>query len=133
MTKTNIVHPKGWMKPSGYSHAMSGEGRLIVTAGQVGWNPVNGAIESDDFAMQAGQALRNVVALVEAAGAKKEDLIRLTWFVTSRDEYLASRPKLGAIYREILGKNYPAMSVVVVAGLLEARAKVEIEGTAIGA
>ena len=129
---TSIVHPKGWMKPSGYSHALSGEGRLIVTAGQVGWNPSNGAIESDDFATQAGQALRNVVTLVEAAGAKKEDLVRLTWFVTSRDEYLDSRPKLGAIYREILGKSYPAMSVVVVAGLLEPRAKVEIEGTAIG-
>ena len=125
------VHPAGWMKPSGYSHGMSAEGRIIVTAGQVGWNPVNGAIESDDFAEQAAQALRNVVDVLRAAGAGPQHLVRLTWFVTSRDEYRRSREALGAAYREIVGRSFPAMSVVVVSGLLEERAKVEIEATAV--
>jgi len=129
--KTTVIHPKGWMKPSGYSHAMVAEGRLIVTAGQVGCNPSNGAIETDDFAEQSAQALRNIVALLAEAGAASEHLVRLTWFVTSREDYMAARPALGSAYREILGKAYPAMSVVVVAGLLEARAKVEIEATAV--
>ena len=129
--KKTVIHPAGWMKPSGYSHAMSAEGKLIVTAGQVGWNPANGAIETDDFAKQSAQALRNVVALLKEAGAKPDHLVRLTWFVTSREEYMAARPALGSAYKEIVGKAYPAMSVVVVAGLLEARAKVEIEATAV--
>jgi enamine deaminase RidA (YjgF/YER057c/UK114 family) len=127
----NPVHPPGWMRPSGFTHGMSAQGRVIVTAGQVGWNPANGAIESDDFAEQAAQALHNVVAILRAAGAGPQHLVRLTWFVTSRDEYWNARPALGAAYREIIGKNYPAMSVIVVSGLLEQRAKVEIEATAV--
>ena len=132
MSEPKPIHPAGWMKPSGYSHGMVAPGgRVIVTAGQVGWNPANGAIESDDFAEQSAQALRNVVAVLRAAGAGPENLVRLTWFITSRAEYTRARPALGAAYREIIGKNFPAMSVVVVAGLLEDRAKVEIEGTAV--
>ena len=127
----NPVHPPGWARPSGFTHGMSAQGRVIVTAGQVGWNPENGAIESDDFADQAAQALRNVVTILRAAGAGPQHLVRLTWFVTSRDEYWNARPALGAAYREIIGKNYPAMSVIVVSGLLETRAKVEIEATAV--
>src|SRR5688572_3064006 len=119
------------MKASGYSHGMSAEGRVVVTAGQVGWNPSNGAIESDDFVQQTAQALRNVVAVLRKAGAGPEHLVRLTWFITSRDEYVSARKELGPIYRENLGQNFPAMSVVVVSALLEARAKVEIEATAV--
>jgi enamine deaminase RidA (YjgF/YER057c/UK114 family) len=125
------ISPDGWMKASGYSHGMSAEGRVIVTAGQVGWNPANGAIESDDFAQQTAQALRNVVAVLRKAGAGPEHLVRLTWFITSRDEYLSARKALGPIYREAVGQNFPAMSVVVVSALLEERAKVEIDATAV--
>jgi enamine deaminase RidA (YjgF/YER057c/UK114 family) len=131
MTDPKPITPPGWMKPSGYAHAMSASGRVIAIAGQVGWNPANGAIESDDFATQAAQALRNIVAALQAAGAGPEHLVRLTWFVTSRDEYMHSREALGVAYREIMGRNYPAMSVVVVLGLLEERAKIEIEATAV--
>ena len=104
---------------------------MIVTAGQVGWNPKNGAIESDDFAEQAAQALRNIVAVLRAASAAPEHLVRLTWFITNREDYMRARKTLGVSYREIIGQNFPAMSVVVVAGLLEERAKVEIEATAV--
>jgi enamine deaminase RidA (YjgF/YER057c/UK114 family) len=128
---TKPIHPEGWLKPSGYSHGMTGTGRVIVTAGQVGWNPSNGAIESDDFTEQAAQALRNVVTVLRAAGAGPEHLVRLTWFITDRDEYMRARKALGASYREAVGQNFPAMSIVVVAGLLEERAKVEIEATAV--
>lgn len=126
-----VVHPDGWLKPSGYSHGMIAAGRVIVTAGQVGWNPSNGAIESDDFAEQAAQALRNVVAVLRAASAAPEHLVRLTWFITNREDYMRARKALGVSYRAIIGQNFPAMSVVVVAGLLEERAKVEIEATAV--
>jgi enamine deaminase RidA (YjgF/YER057c/UK114 family) len=125
------VHPHGWMKPSGYAHGVSATGRIIVTAGQVGWNPSNGAIETDDFALQAAQALRNVVAVLRAADAGPEHLVRLTWFVTHRAEYMRARKALGTAYREIVGQNFPAMSVIVVSGLLEEQAKVEIEATAV--
>ena len=125
------IHPTGWLRPNGYAHAMSAEGRVIAIAGQVGWNPKNGAIDSDDFATQCAQALRNVVDALWAAGAGPEHLVRLTWFITSKAEYMSSRELLGVAYREIMGRNYPAMSVVVVAGLLEDRAKVEIEATAV--
>jgi enamine deaminase RidA (YjgF/YER057c/UK114 family) len=133
MSGPKAIHPSGWMKPNGYSHGMAAPvaGRVIVTAGQVGWNPANGAIESDDFAEQSAQALRNIVAVLRADGAGPENLVRLTWFITDGQEYKDAAKKLGAAYREIIGKHYPAMSVVVVSGLLEKRAKVEIEATAV--
>ena len=131
MSDSKLIHPDGWMKPSGYSHGVSASGRVVVTAGQVGWNPSNGAIESNEMAEQAAQALRNVVTLLRAAGAGPEHLVRLTWFVTDIDEYLISRKALGAAYREILGQNFPAMSVIGVSALVEKRAKVEIEATAV--
>jgi len=104
---------------------------VIVTAGQIGWNPSNGAIDSDDFAQQAAQALRNVVAVLRATGAGPEHLVRLTWFVTRREDYMSARKALGDAYREIVGEIFPAMSVIVVSALLEERAKVEIEATAV--
>jgi enamine deaminase RidA (YjgF/YER057c/UK114 family) len=125
------IEPEGWVQPVGYANGMSATGRVIVTAGQVGWDPASGAFASDDFAAQTAQALRNVVAVLRAGGAGPEHLVRLTWYVTSRSEYTAARRAVGAAYREIIGRRYPAMSVIVVSGLLEERAKVEIEATAV--
>jgi enamine deaminase RidA (YjgF/YER057c/UK114 family) len=120
-----------WSRPHGYSDGMIASGRVLVTAGMIGWNPRTQGIESDNFASQTAQALRNVVAVLEAAGAEPRHIVRMTWYVTSRDEYLAARGGIGAAFREIIGKHYPAMAVVVVAGLLEPRAKVEIEAMAV--
>lgn len=125
-----VVVP-GWSTPRGYSDGMSAAGRLLVTAGMIGWNPETQTVESDNFTSQTAQALRNVVAVLRAAGAAPRHLVRMTWYVASRDEYLAAREGIGLAYREIIGKHYPAMAVVVVAGLLEPRAKIEIEATAV--
>jgi enamine deaminase RidA (YjgF/YER057c/UK114 family) len=125
------IEPEGWVQPVGYGNGMSASGRIVVTAGQVGWDPVSGTFASDDFAAQAAQALRNVVAVLRAGDAGPEHLVRLTWYVTSRNEYAAARRAVGAAYREIIGRHYPAMSVVVVSALFEERAKVEIEATAV--
>jgi enamine deaminase RidA (YjgF/YER057c/UK114 family) len=122
----------GWVPPRGYANGVVAPGgRIVATAGQVGWNPVTGEFESDDFAAQAAQALRNVVAVLRAGGAEPAQLIRLNWYVTDRDEYAAARPFVGAAYRTIVGPHYPAMSLLVVTGLVAPRAKVEIEGTAV--
>jgi enamine deaminase RidA (YjgF/YER057c/UK114 family) len=125
------LHPVGWAVPRGYTHGMIGSGKIVVTAGQVGWDPATSSFTSDDFAEQAAQALQNVVAVLRAGGAAPEHLLRLTWYVTDGDEYRAARQALGLAYREIIGRHYPAMSVVVVSALLEPRAKVEIEATAV--
>lgn len=121
----------GWARPHGYSDAMSGTGRVIVTAGVIGWNPETQAIETDNFASQVAQAFRNIRDIVTAAGASPTDVVRLTWYITNRDEYIASRQAIGLAFREVFGRHYPAMAVVIVAGLVEPRAKVEIEATAI--
>jgi len=131
MNPTTIV-PDGWTKPVGYAHGMSaGAGRVVVTAGQVGWNPATAAFESDDFVEQTAQALRNIVEVLRAAGGRPEHLVRLTWYILDKDEYMRSRKALGAKYREILGAHFPTMTVVVVSGLLEPRARLEIEATAV--
>jgi enamine deaminase RidA (YjgF/YER057c/UK114 family) len=106
-------------------------GRYVTLAGQIGWNAATGEVETDDFAAQTEQALRNIVTLLSEAGGAPSHLVRLTWFVTSREEYVAARKAIGAAYRAIIGNHFPPMSVVVVAGLLEPRAKVEIEATAV--
>ena len=125
-----ILAPPGWPRPRGYSNGVAATGRQVFASGQIGWDE-NEHIVSDDFAAQARQALANVRAVLAAAGAGPEHLVRLTWYVTSRDEYLAASAAIGASYREIIGRHYPAMSVVVVAALLEPRARVEIEATAV--
>jgi enamine deaminase RidA (YjgF/YER057c/UK114 family) len=104
---------------------------VVFTAGQIGWNPRSCEFETDDFAAQVGQALRNVAAVLAEAGARPEHVTRLTWYVTDRDAYLSAGRALGEVYRAIFGRHYPAMAVVIVAGLVEARAKVEIEATAV--
>jgi enamine deaminase RidA (YjgF/YER057c/UK114 family) len=126
-----VVNPPGWKTPSGYAHGVSAAGRVIVTAGQIGWNPLTCEFETDDFAEQTAQALKNIISVLQAASARPENLVRLTWFVTDRGEYLRARRAIGASYKKIVGRNYPAMSVIVVSALLESRAKVEIEATAV--
>lgn len=125
------IRPHGWAPPRGYSDGMITSGRYVTLAGQIGWNPVRGEFETYDFAGQTRQALRNIVALLSEAGGEPSHLVRLTWFVTSREEYVAARKAIGVAYREIIGSHFPPMSVVVVTGLLEPRAKVEIEATAV--
>lgn len=125
------VSVPGWPRPSGYSDGMSARGRVVVTAGQIGWDPVTMQFDSDDFAVQCARAFRNVMAVLGAAGAGGEHLVRLTWYITSREEYSAALREVGRAYREIVGRNFPAMAVVIVAGLVEPRAKVEIEAMAV--
>jgi len=121
----------GWPRPAGFSNGMQARGRLIVTAGVVGWNVATGVFASDDLVDQTAQALRNIVAVLKAAGAEPHHLVRLTWYLTSRDEYVAARAAIGAQYRAIVGRHFPAMAVIFVSGLLEPRARVEIEATAV--
>ena len=127
----DIVEPEGWPRPRGYSNGAVATGKIVTVAGQIGWNPVTGKFESDDFASQTRQALHNVVDVLLAANARPQDLVRLTWYITARSEYLAARKDIGAAYREIIGDHYPPMSVVFVSSLLEEGAKVEIEATAV--
>jgi enamine deaminase RidA (YjgF/YER057c/UK114 family) len=124
------VQPEGWAEPRGYANGMVAEGRLVFVAGQIGWN-AEGRFESDDFVEQVAQALRNAVAVVAEAGGRPSDIARMTWYVTDKQEYLAAQEAIGRVYREVIGPHYPAMTLVVVAGLLEDRAKVEIEATAV--
>lgn len=126
-----ILQPPLWPRPSGYANGIAASGRLLFVAGQVGWNPETCRFETDDFAAQTAQALRNVVAVLRAAGAEPEHVVRLTWFITDKAAYMAAQREIGIAYREVMGRHFPAMSVVIVAGLLEERAKVEIEATAV--
>jgi enamine deaminase RidA (YjgF/YER057c/UK114 family) len=126
-----FLQPPGWAPPRGYANGVEARGRLVVTAGQIGWDPATGEFESDDFAAQVRQALLNVRAVLAEAGAEPRHLVRLTWYVTDGAAYLASTREIGAAYREVVGRHFPAMAVVVVAGLLETRARVEIEATAV--
>ena len=127
---TRSIQPEGWPRPSGYSNGVAGSGETLFVAGQIGWNE-RGEFASDDFLDQARQALANVVAVVRAAGGKPENIVRMTWYVTDKHEYLRAARDLGGVYKEIIGAVYPAMTLVQVAALLEDRAKVEIEATAL--
>lgn len=124
------VQPNGWPRPRGYSNGMVAHGRILAVAGQIGWND-RSEFTSDDLVEQSAQALRNVLAVVAAAGGSASDVIRLTWYVLDKRAYLAAAPALGKIYRDLFGSHYPAMTLVQVAALLEDRAKVEIEATAV--
>jgi enamine deaminase RidA (YjgF/YER057c/UK114 family) len=129
--RAEIVQPTGWPRPSGYANGVVRRGRVLAIAGQIGWDPVTREIVSDDIAAQARQALANIRAVLAAADAQPAHVVRLTWFVTSRAEYLAALKPIGAAYREVFAAHYPAMSVVIVAGLVEEGAKIEIEATAV--
>lgn len=126
-----ILQPPGWPRPSGYANGVAASGRTVFVSGQIGWNPLTGKFETEDFAAQVGQTLRNVVSVLREAGAGPEHVTRLTWYVTDREAYLSATREVGAAYREVFGRHYPAMAVVVVAGLIESRARVEIEATAV--
>jgi enamine deaminase RidA (YjgF/YER057c/UK114 family) len=122
--------PPGWPRPKGYANGVAARGRQIHVAGMIGWHP-NGVFASDDFAEQTAQALRNIVAVLQAGGASPRHLTRLTWYVVDKREYLAALPTIGAIFRETVGHYDIAMTAVVVAALIEDRARVEIEATAV--
>ena len=124
------LQPPGWARPRGYSNGIEARGRLVFVAGQIGWDET-GAFPSEDLAGQVRRALSNVVAVLAEAGAGPEHVVRLTWYITDRDEYLASQTAIGAAYREVMGRHFPAMAVVIAAGLVEKQAKVEIEATAV--
>ncbi|CAH0292067.1 2-iminobutanoate/2-iminopropanoate deaminase [Massilia sp. Bi118] len=126
----DILQPPGWPRPRGYSNGVAASGRQVFVSGMIGWN-AEGRFESDDFAMQARQALMNVVAVLREAGAGPEHIVRMTWYVVDKREYLAASSELGAAYREIIGKHYPAMTAVEVRALIEDRARMEIEVTAV--
>ena len=126
----DFLHPPGWPRPRGYANGVAARGRQVHVSGMVGWTP-QGLFETDDFVEQSRQALQNIVAVLKEAGAGPEHIVRMTWYVLDKREYLDAGRALGAAYREVIGSHYPAMSAVQVAGLMEDRARVEIEVTAI--
>lgn len=125
-----VLHPRNWKPAKGYANGMAAEGRMVFTGGMVGWTG-ECVFETDDFVGQVEQALRNIVAVLAEAGARPEHLVRLTWYVTDKAEYLSNLKGLGAVYKDVIGRHYPAMALVQVVALVEDRAKVEIEATAV--
>lgn len=125
-----FLHPRHWKRAKGYANGVVAEGRTVFVAGQIGWN-ADQQFESGDFVAQVRQALENVVAIVQEAGGAPEHITRLTWFVTDRREYLLRLAEVGEAYRSVMGKHFPAMTMVQVAGLIEDEAKVEIEASAV--
>ena len=130
MSPHEFLSPTGWKPALGYSNGVAASGRMLFLGGMIGWNGQQ-EFETDDFIEQAAQALRNIVDVLSEGGAGPEHLVRLTWYVTDRDEYVARQKELGRVYREIIGKHFPAMALVQVVALVERRAKVEIEATAV--
>ncbi len=130
MVPHQFLNPAGWKPARGYSNGVAASGRMLFLGGMIGWNGQQ-EFESDDFIDQVAQALRNIVEVLAEADAGPEHLVRLTWYVTDRDEYVSRLAEMGAVYREVIGKHFPAMALVQVVALVEARAKVEIEATAV--
>ncbi len=125
-----ILNPPGWPRPKGYANGVAAEGRFVFVAGMVGWN-ARGEFETDDFAGQFRQALLNTAAVLGEGGAGPEHVCRMTMYVVDRREYLAALPEVGAAWREVMGRNFPAMAAVEVSALVEDRARLEIESTAV--
>lgn len=125
-----VLQPPGWPRPAGYSNGVAARGRLVFVAGQIGWDE-NQIIQSDSLAEQVRQALANTIRVLAEAGAGPEHVTRMTWYILDKREYLSATKDIGRIYREIMGKNYPAMAMLQVSALMEDRAKVEIETTAV--
>lgn len=123
--------PHGWSRGSGYAHAVVADGRQVFIAGQIGWDPATETLVNGGFVAQTRQALANIVAVLSAAGATPQHLVRLTWFITDREAYLTGRTAIGTAYREVIGRHFPAMSVIVVSALVEPGAQIEIEATAV--
>lgn len=125
-----VLQPPDWVRPKGYSNGIVARGRQVFVAGQIGWDR-EGRFSGTRLSDQVRQALENILAVVAVAGGGPEHVVRLTWYITSRDEYTAELSDIGSAYRSVMGKNFPAMSVVQVVALIEDRAKVEIEATAV--
>lgn len=125
-----VLQPEGWPRPAGYAHGIVASGRQVYVSGQIGWTP-EGRFDAPDLPGQVGQALRNAVAVLQEAGASPEHVTRMTWYIVDRNDYLARAKEIGAAYREVMGRHFPAMSVVEVSALLEPKALVEIEVTAV--
>lgn len=125
-----VLQPAGWARPRGYANGVAASGRTVYVSGMIGWD-AQGAFHTDDFAGQVRQALLNIVAVLAEAGALPEHIVRMTWYVLDKKEYVAAYPQIGLAYKEIIGKHYPSMTAVQVAGLIEDRARVEIEVTAV--
>jgi enamine deaminase RidA (YjgF/YER057c/UK114 family) len=130
MNEPQVLLPAGWSRPKGYANGVTARGRMVFVAGMVGWDE-QGVFHSDDFATQARQALANVVAVLREGGARPEHIVRMTWYVTDKREYLAAVREVGRAYRELIGAYNAAMTAVQVTALIEDRAKVEIEATAV--
>jgi enamine deaminase RidA (YjgF/YER057c/UK114 family) len=124
-----VLQPKGWAQPRGYSNGIAAEGKQVFVAGQIGWTADKQM--ADDFAQQVRQALLNTVAVLAEAGGKPEHIVRMNWYVTDKRDYIAAGREIGKAYKEIIGPTYPAMTLLEVKSLLEDRAKVEIESTAV--
>jgi len=131
LSLSEILQPEGWPRPSGYSNGVLASGRQVFIAGQVGWNPRSGKFESAQLVDQLAQALKNVLAVLAQADGRPEHIARMTWYLTSRAEYIAHLKEIGTAYRAVMGKHFPAMTAVEVAALVEVEAKVEIEATAV--
>lgn len=129
-TPHRLLEPEGWAPPRGYANGMVAEGRMVVLGGIIGWNAQQ-KFEHPDLPGQFAQVLENIATLLAEAGSRPEHLVRLTWYITDRDAYLASQKELGAIYRRVFGRHFPAMAVVQVVSLMEREALIEIEATAI--
>jgi len=125
-----ILNPDGWPRPKGYSNGITASGQQIYVAGQIGWNK-DCEFETDDFIGQCRQSLQNVIDVLAEAQAGPEHITRMTWYLTNKQEYLARSAELGQVYRELIGKNFPVMTAVQVVALIEDRAQVEIEVTAV--
>lgn len=125
-----ILQPENWVRPRGYANGIETEGKMVFVAGQIGWDG-NGEFKEHSLAGQFRQALQNVLTVLKEASAGPEHIARMTMFVTSREEYVATRPDLGAAWKELMGRNFPAMAVIIVTGFVEVEAKVEIEATAV--
>jgi enamine deaminase RidA (YjgF/YER057c/UK114 family) len=122
--------PKGWKRPKGYANGIEAQGRLVFIAGQIGWTPEE-VFETEDLAGQVRQTLKNVMAVMAEADAKPHHIVRMTWYVVDKKEYRAQAKEIGQAYRDVMGTHYPTMTLVEVKALLEDRAKVEIEATAV--
>jgi enamine deaminase RidA (YjgF/YER057c/UK114 family) len=125
-----FLQPKGWTQPKGYANGIAAEGRLVFVAGQIGWDE-KAELVSDDFVAQVERALQNIVAVLAEAGAEPRHLVRMNWYVTDKAEYAARQREIGEAYRRVIGRYFPAMTLLVVKDLLEPGAKVEIEATAV--
>jgi enamine deaminase RidA (YjgF/YER057c/UK114 family) len=125
-----LLQPEGWAKPIGYANGVSARGKMIFVAGQIGWN-AQCVFETDDLVAQIGQTLKNVVAVAASGGAQPEHIVSMTWFLLDRREYSSRLKEIGGVYRDIMGRRFPAMTAVQVSGLIEDRAKVEIQAIAV--